>query len=82
MYIIAVYGPDKIILGADARDGRISTSGWLHDSEMELIITAGTEAACRASMSAIEPTPPLAITYTDGSSFRSFVYMPIEGPAF
>ena len=36
-YWLTVYGPDKIILGADARDGRISTSGWLHDSEMELI---------------------------------------------
>lgn len=34
---LTVYGPDKIILGADARNGRISTSGWLHDSEMELI---------------------------------------------
>ncbi len=34
---LGTYGPDKIILGADARDGKISTSGWLQDSEMELI---------------------------------------------
>lgn len=31
------YGGDKIILGADARDGKISTSGWMDDSDLELI---------------------------------------------
>lgn len=34
---LTTYGSDRIILGADARDGKISTSGWQHDSEMELI---------------------------------------------
>ena len=31
------YGPDKIILGADARNGKIATSGWLETSEIKLI---------------------------------------------
>ncbi len=31
------YGPDKIILGADTRNGRISTSGWLEDSKIGII---------------------------------------------
>ena len=30
-------GSDKIILGADTRNGKISTSGWLEDSETEII---------------------------------------------
>jgi phosphoribosylformimino-5-aminoimidazole carboxamide ribotide isomerase len=34
---IVKYGPDKIILGADTRSGKISTSGWLEDSEKEII---------------------------------------------
>ena len=34
---IGKYGPDKIILGADTRNGKISTSGWLEDSEKEII---------------------------------------------
>ena len=34
---IVKYGPDKIILGADTRNGKISTSGWLEDSEKEII---------------------------------------------
>ena len=31
------YGPNKIILGADTRNGKISTSGWLEDSETDII---------------------------------------------
>ena len=31
------YGPDKIILGADSRDGYISTDGWLQSSELSLL---------------------------------------------
>lgn len=34
---IVKYGSDKIILGADTRNGKISTSGWLEDSETEII---------------------------------------------
>ncbi len=34
---IVKYGSDKIILGADTRNGKISTSGWLEDSEIEII---------------------------------------------
>ena len=31
------YGSDAIILGADARNGKISTNGWLHDSEEQIV---------------------------------------------
>ena len=31
------YGSDKIILGADARNEKVAVSGWLEDSEEELI---------------------------------------------
>lgn len=31
------YGGDKIILGADTRDGKISTSGWTSDSDLDII---------------------------------------------
>lgn len=31
------YGSDKIILGADAKDGMIATHGWLESSELEVI---------------------------------------------
>ena len=31
------YGPDRIILGADARKGKIAVSGWEEDSDMDLI---------------------------------------------
>jgi len=34
---ITQYGPDKIILGADVKDGKIATSGWLENSKEELI---------------------------------------------
>lgn len=34
---IAEYGSDKIILGADAKDEKIAVSGWLEDSNEELI---------------------------------------------
>ena len=30
------YGPEHIILGADARDGKISVNGWKEDSELTL----------------------------------------------
>jgi phosphoribosylformimino-5-aminoimidazole carboxamide ribotide isomerase len=31
------YGPEKIILGADAREGKIAVSGWQEDSSVEII---------------------------------------------
>lgn len=31
------YGSKKIIIGADVRNGKISTSGWLHDSDIEIM---------------------------------------------
>lgn len=31
------YGPDKIILGADAMDEKVAVSGWMEESEEELI---------------------------------------------
>ncbi len=31
------YGNDVIIIGADARNGKISTSGWMHDSDWEIM---------------------------------------------
>ncbi|MGN0214305.1 MAG: 1-(5-phosphoribosyl)-5-[(5-phosphoribosylamino)methylideneamino]imidazole-4-carboxamide isomerase [Muribaculaceae bacterium] len=31
------FGPEKIILGADSRDGMISTDGWLENSDCELV---------------------------------------------
>jgi phosphoribosylformimino-5-aminoimidazole carboxamide ribotide isomerase len=34
---IKTYGREKIILGADAMNGKIATDGWLETSEMELI---------------------------------------------
>jgi len=34
---LETYGPDRIILGADARDGKIAVSGWEKESEFNLI---------------------------------------------
>lgn len=34
---ISRYGSDMIILGADTRNGKISTSGWIDDSEHDVI---------------------------------------------
>ncbi|MCC9065128.1 1-(5-phosphoribosyl)-5-[(5-phosphoribosylamino)methylideneamino]imidazole-4-carboxamide isomerase [Flavobacterium piscisymbiosum] len=34
---ISEYGSDKIILGADAKDEKIAVSGWLEDSDEDLI---------------------------------------------
>jgi phosphoribosylformimino-5-aminoimidazole carboxamide ribotide isomerase len=34
---IRKYGSDKIILGADAKNGKIATGGWLESSDLELI---------------------------------------------
>ncbi|WP_224490490.1 1-(5-phosphoribosyl)-5-[(5-phosphoribosylamino)methylideneamino]imidazole-4-carboxamide isomerase [Robertkochia flava] len=34
---VAQYGPEKIILGADARDNKIAVSGWTSTSEEEVI---------------------------------------------
>jgi phosphoribosylformimino-5-aminoimidazole carboxamide ribotide isomerase len=31
------YGSEKIILGADTRNGKISTSGWIDDSDLDII---------------------------------------------
>ncbi len=34
---VAKYGPDVVILGADAREGRIATQGWLEESTQEIV---------------------------------------------
>jgi phosphoribosylformimino-5-aminoimidazole carboxamide ribotide isomerase len=34
---IATHGADKIILGADAKDGMVATHGWLQSSELEVV---------------------------------------------
>lgn len=34
---IEKYGADKIILGADVKDGKIAVSGWLEDTDAELM---------------------------------------------
>jgi phosphoribosylformimino-5-aminoimidazole carboxamide ribotide isomerase len=34
---IKKYGPEKIILGADAKEGKIAVNGWQEDSELEII---------------------------------------------
>ncbi len=34
---IMAYGPDKIILGADAKDGKIAVTGWTETSTQDLI---------------------------------------------
>ena len=34
---LANYGPDKIILGADAKDGKVAVSGWLETTELTVI---------------------------------------------
>ena len=34
---LAAYGPDKVILGADAKDGKVAVSGWQEDSDESLI---------------------------------------------
>jgi phosphoribosylformimino-5-aminoimidazole carboxamide ribotide isomerase len=34
---LAEYGPEKIILGADTRDGKISINAWQEDTSLEII---------------------------------------------
>ncbi len=34
---LATYGPDKIILGADANKGKIAINGWLKESNQDII---------------------------------------------
>lgn len=34
---IRTYGSERIILGADAKNGKIATSGWLESSELDVI---------------------------------------------
>lgn len=34
---LKLYGPEKVILGADARDGKIQVSGWQETTETELV---------------------------------------------
>ncbi len=34
---IAEFGPDKFFLGADVRDGKIAVSGWLEQTDIDLI---------------------------------------------
>jgi phosphoribosylformimino-5-aminoimidazole carboxamide ribotide isomerase len=47
--------PDKLVLGIDARDGRVATDGWLETSEMRAIDLARQFAG----------EPVAAIVYTD-----------------
>ncbi len=47
--------PDKLVLGIDARDGRVATEGWLETSEMGAIELAGRFSG----------EPIAAIIYTD-----------------
>ncbi len=37
LHWISTYGADRIILGADTRNGKISTSGWTADSDLDII---------------------------------------------
>lgn len=37
LHWLSIYGPDRIILGADAKDQKIAISGWIEESTMELI---------------------------------------------
>lgn len=37
LHWLSVYGSDKILLGADHKHGKISVSGWTHDSDENLI---------------------------------------------
>ena len=39
---LKAYGPDAIILGADARDGKVSVSGWQEDSAVTLEALIGS----------------------------------------
>jgi phosphoribosylformimino-5-aminoimidazole carboxamide ribotide isomerase len=34
---LKTYGNDKIILGADAKNGKIATTGWLEDSDLDIL---------------------------------------------
>jgi phosphoribosylformimino-5-aminoimidazole carboxamide ribotide isomerase len=47
--------PDRIVLGIDARDGKVATEGWLHTSERTAVDLAREASAW----------PPAAIVYTD-----------------
>jgi phosphoribosylformimino-5-aminoimidazole carboxamide ribotide isomerase len=47
--------PDKIVLGLDARDGRVATHGWLDVSEQSALDLAGT----------LSHLPLAALVYTD-----------------
>ena len=38
---IAAYGPERIILGADARNGLLSINGWLEDSDRDVLSFIG-----------------------------------------
>ena len=37
LHWLETYGPEKIILGADAKDGNIAVSGWLETTELPVI---------------------------------------------
>ena len=37
LHWIEQYGGEKIILGADVRNGKIATSGWLNDSDIDIV---------------------------------------------
>jgi phosphoribosylformimino-5-aminoimidazole carboxamide ribotide isomerase len=46
---LSEFGPERIILGADVRDGRVATHGWLKNSELTAEIMIGRFAGTRTA---------------------------------
>ncbi|MBE6251410.1 MAG: 1-(5-phosphoribosyl)-5-[(5-phosphoribosylamino)methylideneamino]imidazole-4-carboxamide isomerase [Bacteroidales bacterium] len=46
---LAEFGPSRIILGADVRDGKVATHGWLKDSGLSLADLMGWYVPCGLS---------------------------------
>ena len=72
---LETYGSDKIILGADARNEKVAVSGWMEESEEELIpfvqnyTDAGTKyGAARAAAAVVRRT-----SRREGDSALAFV---------
>lgn len=45
LHWLSVYGADRIILGADAKDGKIATTGWLESSDTDILPFIGGYAS-------------------------------------
>lgn len=55
--LVAEHGPDRIIVGVDARGGRVATRGWLETSEVEasqLVAELAARGVCRVVYTDIE----------------------------